>query len=649
MLSKKLQETAGTSAGPTLYVDDVFSTYLYTGNGSTQTITNGINLAGKGGLTWFKDRTTAQSHVLIDSVRGTNKALFSNEARAQSTESWSVTYDANGMTLPGTAANPINGIVNANGSVMASWTFRKAPKFFDVVTYTGNGVAGRQIAHSLGIAPGMIIVKRTDTSGWDWAVYHKNVSSNGDYLKLNTTDSVITPTPTTAIWSAQPTTTDFSVGYTGHVNASGSTYVAYLYAHDTAADGMIQCGSFPTDGSGNATVTLGWETQFLLTKCSSTIGTWDIQDTQRGLLAYSSGNGVRLQAQSGAAEDAFSQQDINSTGFRASGKAASSTYIYMAIRRPNKPPTSGTQVYNAIARTGTGAAATVTGVGFAPDLVMPLAKSVSNRYVFDRLRGNSRGIKLADIQAEADLTATALLSFLQDGFSCSTDDFNICNTATTPFVNYFFKRAPGFFDEVCYTGNGTILTVSHNLTVAPELMIVKKRSGAQDWEVYSVTLGNNYALRLHQADGIDTLGTFPYWDNTSPTTTTFVVSNTGNPGILNSSGGTFVAYLFATLAGISKVGSYTGNGSSQNIECGFAAGARFILIKRTSAAGDWYVWDTARGIVAGNDPHLSLNTTAAEVTTDDSVDPYSAGFAVNQVAATNINVASATYIFLAIS
>ena len=100
---------------------------------------------------------------------------------------------------------------------------------------------------------------------------------------------------------------------------------------------------------------------------------------------------------------------------------------------------------------------------------------------------------------------------------------------------------------------------------------------------------------------------------------------------------------------MSKVGSYTGNGSSQTINCGFTSGARFILIKRTDSTGDWYVWDTERGIVAGNDPHLSLNTTAAEVTTDDSIDPDNSGFIVNQVSATNINVSSATYIFYAIA
>ena len=85
------------------------------------------------------------------------------------------------------------------------------------------------------------------------------------------------------------------------------------------------------------------------------------------------------------------------------------------------------------------------------------------------------------------------------------------------------------------------------------------------------------------------------------------------------------------------------------MECGFSTGARFILVKSIDAAGDWFIWDTARGIVAANDPHLSLNTTAAEVTTDDSVDPYAGGFIVNQNTATNINVNGKRYAYLAIA
>jgi hypothetical protein len=118
---------------------------------------------------------------------------------------------------------------------------------------------------------------------------------------------------------------------------------------------------------------------------------------------------------------------------------------------------------------------------------------------------------------------------------------------------------------------------------------------------------------------------------------------------LNASGSTYVAYLFASVSGVSKVGTYTGNGSSQTINCAFTTGARFVMIKRTDSTGDWYVWDSARGIVSGNDPYLALNSTATEVTSNDSVDPDSTGFIVNQVAASNINVNGATYIFLSIA
>jgi hypothetical protein len=124
------------------------------------------------------------------------------------------------------------------------------------------------------------------------------------------------------------------------------------------------------------------------------------------------------------------------------------------------------------------------------------------------------------------------------------------------------------------------------------------------------------------------------------------VINVGGFGVVNALSDTYVTYLFATKAGISKVGSYTGNGSTQTVNAGFTTGARFVMIKRTDSTGDWYVWDTTRGIVAGNDPRLSLNTAAAEVTTDDSVDTDTTGFIVNQLAATNINVTSATYIYL---
>jgi hypothetical protein len=220
-------------------------------------------------------------------------------------------------------------------------------------------------------------------------------------------------------------------------------------------------------------------------------------------------------------------------------------------------------------------------------------------------------------------------------------------TYSSTFVNYFFKRAKGFMDCVAYSGTGTPLTLNHSLSVAPELIMYKSRSASQIWFAQSSALTSvteSYVFpNTDSAEG-SAVGTI--WR--TPDVTTFGIDYTGNLTGCNTSGVTYIAYLFATLAGVSKVGSYTGNGSSQTINCGFAAGARFILIKRTDATGDWYIWDTTRGIVAGNDPHLSLNTASAEVS-DDSIDPANSGFSVNQISATNINVSSGTYIYLAIA
>jgi hypothetical protein len=115
----------------------------------------------------------------------------------------------------------------------------------------------------------------------------------------------------------------------------------------------------------------------------------------------------------------------------------------------------------------------------------------------------------------------------------------------------------------------------------------------------------------------------------------------------NGSGDTYVAYLFASKSGISKCGSYTGNGSSQTIDCGFTTGSRFIMIKRTDSVGDWKVIDSTRGISSSSDPTLALNSTAAEVTGTDCIDPDSSGFIVNQESTNNLNVNTATYIYLA--
>ena len=139
---------------------------------------------------------------------------------------------------------------------------------------------------------------------------------------------------------------------------------------------------------------------------------------------------------------------------------------------------------------------------------------------------------------------------------------------------------------------------------------------------------------------------FSFMFPSSPTSTVFSVSSSS---FVNENTYSYISYLFATLPGISKIGTYSGTGNAINVDCGFSTGARFILIKRTDSTGDWYGYDTARGIVSGNDPYLLLNSAAAEVTNTDYIDPLNAGFTVTSSAPTGLNASGGTYLFLAIA
>jgi hypothetical protein len=644
------------------YIEDVFSTYLYTGNGSTQTITNGIDLAGKGGLIWGKNRSSAVQHALFDTVRGQSKRLATNltSAEVAMTPADGVikSFNSNGFTLDVSAGT----VLNDSGQNYASWTFRKQPKFFDVVTYTGTG-SNTTIAHNLGSVPGSIFVKRTDTTA-AWAVYHRSLA-NTQYLVLNTSAAAATG----ATWwnSTTPTSSVFSVGTNATVNASGGTYVAYIFAHNaggfglTGTDNVISCGSYTGTGATGNEQTLGFEPQFLLIKNTSASGLWVMVDIMRKITALPDTNAdSTLYANSTAAEDPTSDPIayLTPTGFGLKGlvafsNASGNNYIYIAIRRgPMKVPTTGTSVFSPTAANNTQGTQNTT--NFPVDLqIARIRASVTDTWDMDRLRRISttatNGEKyLITNTSGAEGTGTSLTQFWDNtGFQTA----NGFASASTIYWN--FGRASSFFDIVCYTGNGTSQNISHNLTVAPELMIVKKRNSAtnSNWICYfdklltpiSGNAARNFLLLNATQAGTQS---DVHWNSTAPTSSVFTVGTSTNT---NSSSDTFVWYGFATLTGISKVGSYTGTGTTLQINCGFTAGARFVLIKRTDSTGDWYVWDTARGIVAGNDPYLLLNSTAAEVTGTDYVDTYSAGFELSSTAPAAINASGGTFIFLAIA
>ncbi len=328
------------AGGVPLAVQDVFSTDVYTGNGTTQKITNGVNLLDAGGLVWAKSTNSGATHYWVDTERGPTKALRSSGTNPEQIINGFPDFYVDGFET-GFASNQAN-----SGQEYVAWTFRKKARFFDIVTYTGNGVSGRVVPHELGGVPGMIFVKRRDAAN-PWVVWHKD--RIGSYLLLNTTEDEIFDSGGSrfSAGAGAPTSTDFMVGVSGDTNAVGSQYVAYLFAHDESPEGVIQCGSYIGNGTTpGPVINLGWTPQWLMIKnASQSNGTtntvaathWHIADTARLQMNGEGSDTGTLQANTNFAEGTAPYVENLENGFRVTISAdgindAGETHIYMAIR-----------------------------------------------------------------------------------------------------------------------------------------------------------------------------------------------------------------------------------------------------------------------------------------------------------------------------
>lgn len=648
-LTKALTAAAGNAGVDNLYVEDVFSTYIYDGNNTTNAIVNGLDLAGEGGMLWTKRRDGSKDNRIWDTERGRAVALISNTTAANGATSTAsedlISFNSNGFTF---GANAHYG-QNSTSQNFVSWSFRKAEKFFDVVTYTGDGASSRTIAHSLGSVPAFMTVKSSSNiSGW--RTYHASLGAT-QYVQLQTTAAAATYN----IWNdTTPTDSVFSIST--DVNANGVTYVAYLFASDAGGFGddgdenIIKCGSFTTDGSSDAPLqNIGFEPQWIMTKSATGTADWYITDSMRTMSVSSSRYLIPNNSSAETHNATFAVWVPHAQGFSIDGLGtAGETHIYIAIRRPMKTPETGTEVFAPKTRSGSGAIVT-TGAGFTPDVFYNFDRTYGgSNGLFDRLRG--RGILQTMSTAVENATSPAIYDLVgfdtMDGVELG-GAYNINMTGSgRNFVDYYFKRATGFMDVVIETATQSLANpaTEHNLGVVPEFMISKSRDSSSSWFVYHSALGLTKYLDLSSSNAYQSYNVF----GTTLTSTQFQYYS-------QASGESIVNYLFATVAGVSKVGSYTGTGSDLNVDCGFSAGARWVMIKRSdisdgvSNAGDWYVWDSVRGIVAGNDPYLLLNSSAAEVTNTDYIDPLSSGFTVTSSAPNSLNKSGGSYIFLAIA
>jgi len=651
---QNLWPTAGIPIPANAYIEYMFSSFIYSGTGATQTINNGINLSGNGGLVWIKGRSGVTGHRLIDTTRGATKSIASNLTDAEATESTGLTaFSTTGFTIGADAD------YNTSAATYVAWNFRKQAKFFEIVTWTGDATANKVIPHNLGSAPGCILVKQTN-SARAWAVFHRSLGGGGttENLTLNTTAAVASNAYFPVVNS-----TEFQVSASSAVNASGGTYVAYLFAHNAGGFGasgtenIISCGSYTGTGA-LQTINLGYEAQWVMIKSTSAVGDWYIFDVARGfVLNPSTSNTPTGDADAALSPNLTGSESLNTwgidpapNGFTVRGNNVSpsgTSYVYVAIRRDlMQVPTVGTTVYAPITYTGTAATGTpALNVGFPADWAFSKSRSTAVYMpARARLLGNT---PFFNATTGSSLSPTGNFGFtgpLRNSMYVP-ESGGAWNGSGTTYILEGFRRAASFMDVVGYTGTGSAQAITHNLTVAPELMFVVSRNlSSQFMNVYAAPLGATKYLVFNNTDPNGTSST--RWNNTAPTATQFTV---GTQNTVNGSGYLYMALLFGTAPGVSKVSSYTGTGALQTINCGFTTGARFVMIKRTDSTGAWYYWDSARGISSSNDPYLLWNSTDAEVTGTNYVDTDTTGFQVTAAAPIELNENGGTYIFLAIS
>ena len=329
---------------------------------------------------------------------------------------------------------------------------------------------------------------------------------------------------------------------------------------------------------------------------------------------------------------------------------------------PTSTIVKGNSYMDATLYTGTGVALSVTNAGaFRPDLVWIKSRSTAtDNAVYDAVRGTTRELVTNDIVAETTQSGS-LTAFNSNGFTIGTRPR--INTSATTYVAWQWQAGSSTvtntsgtisaqvradtttgFSIVTYTGTGANATVGHGLGVAPKMIIVKNRGSAVAWAVWHTSIANTQYLVLNTNAGVATGAT--WWNSTTPTSSVFSV---GTSTSTNTSTNTYVAYCWAEIAGFSKFGSYTGNGSADGpfVYTGFRP--KFLIFKRSNAAGSWYTYDSARNVSNLTNLALIPEQSVAEVTqgsTNGPIDFLSNGFKLRG-SGNDGNANGGTFIYMA--
>ena len=284
--------------------------------------------------------------------------------------------------------------------------------------------------------------------------------------------------------------------------------------------------------------------------------------------------------------------------------------------------------FNIITYTGNGdATRTISGAGFEPDFIINKNRSASGgnaHFVWDAVRGDNKALQTNDTVIESDVTSDygsgGMGSSASDGFnivSGTSNSSNVNNSSDT-FVAWCWKEsATAGFDMVGYTGTGSATTVSHSLSALPHRIIIKKRSaGGTDWLVFGDkvhTTPHDKLIKLNQNGALGSSLDSSWFNDTNPTSSVFSV---GTQGDLNGSSATYIAYLFTSIQGFSKFGSYTGNNNANGTFVFLGFRPAYLMVKKTDGTDNWTILDKGRSPFNPVDDQLYADSNVAEADAD---------------------------------
>ena len=613
-----------------VFVDDVFSTYLWEGTGSARSINNGIDLSGEGGMVWIKNRSAGDYHGLFDTLRGDRKYVQSNATNSEEVDSASlVAFNNNGFNL-GTGNDDM--IVNNSNEDFSSWTFRKAPGFFDVVTYNGDSGAPNwgtsDIPHNLGCIPGLIILKKTNASG-GWWVYHRDLpaTTNAAWSKVLRLDSDGAEQTAYNLGTASyHTATTFRVGNDNSSNNTGDSYVAYLFAGGESTAATARSVDF--DGSGDD---LRWASSadFAMGTGDFTFECWvkpsNWSSTYMTVFCVGSGSNT------GGLWIGKNQSNFVVRSFSVADYIQTTTF-----------PTIGQWTHVAVTRSGTTLKLFYNGIE---------QKSVTNSYDFqggDDIWVSNDGYNNRFVGKISNLRLVKGTAVYTSSFRPPTEPLtNITNTKVLCCNNSSVTGStvtPGtitangdptassdspFDDPAAFTfgdaGDQNVIKCGSykgsssadfevNLGWEPQWIIFKRTDGSANWSLFDsmrgiVTGGNENYLYPNLTNAEYSA------ERISLTPTGFIVD--ASAGVLiNENGGDYIYIAIRSATGTMtrppELGTDvfamdTGNGSSTIpvFDSGFPVD--FALLKQTNSSNDWY---TTGRLISGK--YVYTNSNAAE-------------------------------------